>query len=77
MSNTRVFFVTDSKEDNEELHTTLEGARAHLLSVMNSGTERRIRVCMVRNAYQEGDRWNYDDQADTFTDIKLLEEDKL
>ena len=72
---TRVFFVTDSLEDNEELHETLEQARAHLLSAMNSNTNRRIRVCLVRHAYKENERWNYDDYSDTFTEIKLMEEE--
>lgn len=75
MNDTRVFFVTDSKEDNEELHETLEQAQAYFLSSMSSGTGRRIRVCLVRNAYQENGGWNYDDHPNTFFTIKVLEKE--
>ena len=74
-TDTRVFFVTDSLENNEELHETLEQAQAHLSFAMSSNTHRRIRVCLVRHAYKENEGWNYDDHQDTFTEIKLMEED--
>lgn len=74
---TRVFFVTDSREDNEELFETLEEAQAYKLSAMNSGTGRRIRICVVHSAYREPDinRWNYDDGWNAFETIKVLEEE--
>lgn len=76
-SGTRLFFVVDSIENNEEIFETLEQAQAFMLSGMNSGTNRRIRACIVRNAYKEEDlgTWNYDDEPNTFETIKLIEEE--
>jgi hypothetical protein len=78
---TRVFFVVSSEESNDEIFETLEDAQAYRVSVV--GTERGslLRVALVRNAYQEedtstdnglADRWNYEDEADTFQFIKTL-----
>lgn len=73
---TRVFFVTDSLEANEELHETLEDAVDYAKNEMDAGSGRRIRVCIVRNAFREVDGgWNYDDQADTFEEVKTLDID--
>lgn len=73
---TRVFFVTDSIEANEELHETLEDAVDYAKNEMDAGSGRRIRVCIVRNAFREVDGgWNYDDQADTFEEVKTLDID--
>lgn len=72
----RVFFVTDSSIDNEELHETLE--QAQNFEVQDEKTK-RIRVCLVRNAYRElplGKSWNYNDLSDTFETIKTLKEHK-
>lgn len=73
MSETRVFFVTDGHiidDDfqNEELHTTLEAAEQYAEEM----SEPRIRVCLVRNAYKEGGKWNYEDQSDTFETLKTI-----
>lgn len=79
---TRLFFVTDSIEDNEEIFDTLEAAEAYIKTMPIETSEGepslpRLRICLVRNAYledyQEGQSWNYDDQADTFETIKTLE----
>lgn len=71
---TRVFYVVDSEEDNEELFETLEGAEAHLVSVINSGVKGRLYIAQVRNAYREpiNDEWNYEDRSDTFNIIQIL-----
>lgn len=78
MSETRVFFVTDSFVDNEELHSTLEAAQNF---EMEDESTKRIRVCLVRNAFKERSRhdtrinhWNYEDFSDTFETIKTIEE---
>ena len=73
LSGTRVFFVVDSVEDNEEIFETLEQAEAYFLSGLSETEGRRIRVCLVRNAYKEDGVWNYDDYSDTFTDIKTIQ----
>jgi len=71
---TRLFFVVDSKEDNEEIFETLEEAEAYLISVINSGNKGRLYIAMVRNAYYEKDlkSWNYEDYSDTFNIIKVI-----
>jgi hypothetical protein len=70
MTGTRLFFVVDSIDDNEEIFETLEHAEKHFdtLSPVRVADEagednnRRIRICLVRNAYRqpEDSRWNYD-----------------
>ncbi|MBK8467874.1 MAG: hypothetical protein IPL32_18840 [Chloracidobacterium sp.] len=71
-TDTRLFFVVDSVEDNKELYDTLEHAEV-AKACLNKKNSPRIRVCLVRHAYKEEmdglTGWNYDDQADTFTDI--------
>jgi len=69
MDETRVFFVTDGPViddqdfQQEELHETLEDAEKRADTMFNP----RVRVCLVRHAYQELDgTWNYDDESDTF-----------
>ena len=70
---TRVFFVTDSPDDNEELFETLEDAREYIEATKFNGTP-RISICMVKNAYKEDNgEWNYDDRWDTFKYIKEIE----
>lgn len=71
---TRLFFVTDSHEDNEEIFETLEDAEFYIKEEMDAGTGRRLRVCFVNNAYQEDGRWNYEDKSNTFETIKELED---
>lgn len=68
---TRVFFVTTSSDENEELHTTLEEAEHHLETM--KGENAHIAVAIVRNSFQEEDgTWNYDDHSNTFEWIKTL-----
>lgn len=71
---TRLFFVTDSKEENEEIFSVKSQAYAHF-NGMNTGTGRRIRICMVRNYWRDGNKWNYDDLSDTFETVKILEQE--
>jgi len=68
---TRVFFVTDSIEDNEELFETLEGALGHV-STIDKVHKPRIRIAMVKHAYRDTGEWNYDDRSDTFETVKTL-----
>ncbi len=69
---TRLFFVVDSRETHEELFETREKAINRCDSLMTFGDDPRLRICMVKNAYRDGEGWNYDDQADTFETIKEL-----
>jgi hypothetical protein len=71
---TRLFYVLDSDEANEEIFETLEdaeGAYAHENSISKTA---RLYIAQVRNAYRisELSEWNYEDHADTFTIIKIL-----
>lgn len=68
----RLFFVTDSTEDNEEIFETLQEAEEYLKRT-KLGKNPRIRICMVRNAYKEDNGgWNYDDYSDTFETVKVI-----
>ena len=70
----RLFFVTDSADDNEELFETLEDAREHV-EATKFREEPRLRICVVRNSYKEDNgEWNYEDHSDTFTTIKEITE---
>ena len=76
--NTRLFFVVDSLEDNEEIFETF-GEAKRWYSALRKGAKPRIRVCFVKNAYikefregeemTKGNKWNYDDYSDTFETI--------
>lgn len=69
---TRVFFVVDSIEDNEELFETLESAKEYL-DTLSPKDKPRVRVCIVRHAHKEPEgSWNYTDLSDTFEEIKTL-----
>lgn len=73
MSDTRLFYVTDSVESNEEIFETYEEAMSHFWRLVNDGQELpRLRVCEVVRAFKENGVWNYDDQADTFTTVKVF-----
>lgn len=66
---TRLFFVTDSADDNEEIFETLEDAEEYIEATKFNAPP-RIRICIVRNAYKEGGgEWNYDDLSNTFTTV--------
>ena len=72
---TRLFFVVDSWNDNEEIYETLEQAEKlyYLLEKENSpNCKPRLYIAMVKNAYQEGSGWNYDDFSDTFQIIEII-----
>ena len=78
MNKTRVFFVVDSIEDNEEIFETKEEA-VNWLNGIAKKNKPRIYIAIVKNAYKEHDYigkkelgWNYDDRSDTFEIIKLL-----
>lgn len=74
---TRVFFVVDSVDDNEELFETLEAAQAYKLSDTSDPSTARVRVAIVNNAFREDNgSWNYDDRADTFQFIFNIDEEK-
>lgn len=76
MSDTRVFFVVDSIEDNEEIFETLEQAEAYMISALDYEDKPRVYVAYVRNAFREKDgSWNYDDLSDTFTFIQNVYEE--
>lgn len=78
MSETRLFFVTDSPEDNEEIFATLEEAKQWVKG-MQKPEQARLRICIVRNAYietgidSENITWNYEDKSNTFETIKIME----
>lgn len=74
---TRVFFVVDSKDDNEEIYTSLE--EANLAFDKLKGREgKRLYIAYVRNSYFTIDgrngKWNYDDHSDTFNIIRIIRE---
>lgn len=67
---TRLFFVTHSAEDNEELFETLEDAREYIEATKFEGTP-KISICIVRNSYKEDTgEWNYEDYWDTFQHLR-------
>jgi DNA polymerase II large subunit len=72
---TRVFFVVDAIENNEELYTTLEQAE-HAYNELDVRKEDkpRLYIALVRNAFYEEDLdcWNYNDQINTFNIIKII-----
>lgn len=69
----RVFFVTTSSEDNEELHETREKAIEYFNEHLQGRAGASITMCMVRNAYrEENGEWNYDDRSDTFEVIRAV-----
>lgn len=72
---TRVFFVTEGTETNREIHETLEKALAHMANYIPAKDDPQIWVSIVKNAYWEKDLgvWNYEDEPDTFKDIKMIE----
>lgn len=64
----RLFWVVDSAEDNEEIFTCLQDAEEYMEATKFSATP-RIRICVVRNAYEEDGEWHYDDRANTFSTV--------
>ncbi len=73
---TRLFWVTDSKEDNEEIFESLEDAEEYIEATKFRGSP-RIKICVVEHAYKEdNDEWNYVDLANTFRVISIWKEYK-
>lgn len=70
---TRVFFIVDSLKDAKELYETLEEAEKHF-SLINKVLLPKIYIGLVKNAYKENGKWNYDDRNDTFTKLKIIKE---
>ena len=73
MNETRLFYVTDSVESNEEIFETYQQAREYMKRLEDDNQELvRLRICEVNNAYYDKQlkSYNYDDRADTFTTIK-------
>lgn len=76
---TRVFFVVDSLEDNEELFTTLEHAENYYNNI-EPILEPRLYIAIVKNAFLDtyhGRSWNYTDLSDTFTIIKIIKNNTI
>jgi hypothetical protein len=73
-TDTRVFFVTDGKTTNEEIFETLEEAQQYMLDAIDSEDSPRVYIAMVKNAYKEDGKWNYEDFSDTFRIVKVIDE---
>lgn len=71
---TKLFFVVDSLESNEEIFETYGEAFEHYKELVNKGDEEMamMRVCLVNNAYKDEAGWNYDDRDDTFTTLRHI-----
>jgi hypothetical protein len=69
----RLFFVVDSVDDNEEIFETLKEAEAWADDI---GDISRIRICIVRNTYENKGCWNYNDLSDTFETVKIIKKPK-
>lgn len=77
MKETRLFFVVDTIEKNEEIFTTLGEAQKYYGTVKNEDGA-RLYIGMVKNAYQEdGGTWNYEDFSDTFEIVQVLENGEI
>lgn len=88
MTETRLFFVVDSYEKNEEIFETREQAEKYLNELRKDNIQpddrdhamsegARLYIALVKNAYREPDgpakdQWNYEDFSDTFQIIKTL-----
>lgn len=73
---TRVFFVTESKKDNKEIHETLEEAMDHLDKMEDHKTA-DITIELCHTAYREPINklfvWNYEDTAHAFDFVRLVD----
>ena len=69
MKETRLFFVVDADNVNEEIFETLEHASefANSLKELNVGT--RVRICLVRNTFTSKSGYQYEDLANTFETV--------
>ena len=75
MNDTRIFFVTDSTKNNEEIFDIYEEAMGSFNS-LPAEDKPRLYIAKVKNAYYESDIkiWNYSDEANTFEIVKILRE---
>jgi hypothetical protein len=71
---TRVFYVVDAPEVNEDIFDTLEAAEIEFEDMAKLNLGARLYIAEVNHAYwDDGAKgWNYDDQSDTFNIIKVL-----
>lgn len=72
-SKTRLFFVVDSIEDNEEIFATLEKAKKFMKALSNKDKP-RLYIAIVKNYFfdKANKSWNYEDLSDTFEIVKQL-----
>lgn len=68
MDKTRLFFVVDSKKDNREIFETYEDA-SDFYNTIEYNSHPRMFIAKVKNAFKEDGEWNYEDKADTFTEV--------
>lgn len=71
-SDTRLFYVVDAPEVNEEIFETFEEALNEYDEMDRIDLSPRLYVGEVRNSFREDDHWNYDDLIDTFDIIKVI-----
>jgi hypothetical protein len=74
---TRLFFVVEGEESNQELFETKEEADACYNFLTNFGNDyhAKMYIAMVKNTYRDPDsnyQWSYEDLADTFEIIKYF-----
>jgi len=75
---TRLFFVVINPDTNEEIFETLGEAQSYI-----NNKKQIIWIALVNHAYKEHDykksdknsvlKWNYNDLADTFQFIRVIE----
>jgi hypothetical protein len=68
---TRLFYVVDGADTNEEIFETLEEAET-FFGQFEASEEPRIYIAQVKNAIKEADGWNYEDLSDTFDMVKII-----
>lgn len=78
MEHTRLFYVVDAPEVNEEIFETLSEAQAEYDEMEKLDIGTRLYIAEVKHAYiEEGGAlhglWNYDDYSNTFNIIKILQ----
>lgn len=71
---TRLFYVVDAPEVNEELFETYREAEAEYKDMARLNIGARLRICEVNHAYRDGNGWNYEDFSDTFSTIQEIYE---
>lgn len=67
---TRLFFVVDADNVNDELFETYEDSELYAEALRQQKEPGvRVRICIVRNSYREVNGWNYDDLSNTFETV--------